>query len=184
MFQTLQALIDHIESANGTAKVVVWEHNSHLGDARATEMGRRGELNVGQLVRQAYGEQAVLIGFTTYEGSVTAASDWDEPAEPKWVRPAFAESYEALFHRVGVPRFFLKLRDGIAIPELADPRLERAIGVVYRPQTERLSHYFFCELADQFDAIVHIDETHALEPLERTPVWEMEEPPVTYPTAL
>jgi erythromycin esterase-like protein len=176
------------------AKVVVWEHNSHLGDARATEMGQRGELNVGQLVRERWGREAVLIGQTTNTGTVTAARDWDMPADRRRVRPGMAGSYEALFHAVDLPRFLLRLRDadygGDAADVLNVQRLERAIGVIYRPETERWSHYFDAHLASQFDAVLHFDETHALEPLERTPRWERgaveeeHEPPETYPFAV
>ena len=127
----------------GRAKVVVWAHNSHLGDARATEMGQRGELNVGQLVRERYGRDAMLVGFTTHHGTVTAASDWGGPAERKRVRPALAGSYEAMFHATQLTRFLLTWREGDTATEgLRDPRLERAIGVIYRPETERMSHYF------------------------------------------
>ena len=163
---------------------MVWAHNSHIGDARMTEMSRRGELNVGQLVRERRRDDVVLVGFTTYTGTVTAASDWDAPAERKRVRPALPDSYEALFHRVGEPRFVLDLLAGEASQALRDPRLERAIGVIYRPETERASHYFSARLAGQFDAVVHIDETRAVEPLERTAGWELGEPPETYPSAL
>ena len=109
MAETLEELVEHLDRRGGRTKVVVWAHNSHLGDARATEMGSRGELNLGQLVRQAHGRDAVLVGFTTHAGTVTAASNWDEPPERKRVRPALAGSYEALFHDVGLPRFLLDL---------------------------------------------------------------------------
>src|SRR5438309_7917690 len=141
MAETLDALVTHLNGQRQAAKVAVWEHNSHLGDARATYMADYGELNVGQLVRQRYGSEAVLVGFTTYSGSVTAASDWDEPSERKRVRPALAGSYEALFHEVGVPKFLLALRESERVASaLRGPRLERAIGVIYLPQTERQSH--------------------------------------------
>src|SRR5207253_6705124 len=178
MAETLEALTEHLSRTQaGQAKIVVWEHNSHLGDARATEMGRRGELNVGQLVRERHDRKAVLVGFSTYTGTVTAASDWGGPAERKRVRPALPESYEALFHDLGLPDFLLTLRGDpeVADPEVAvlrEPRLERAIVVIYRPDTERLSHYFQARLADQFDAVIHFDETRAVEPLERTAKWE------------
>src|SRR6266550_1883379 len=166
MAETLDALVTHLNSQGQPAKVAVWEHNSHLGDARATYMADYGELNVGQLVREHYGPEAVLIGFTTYTGTVTAASDWDGPAERKRVRPALANSYEASFHDVDAPNFLLPLRDtGPASNAVRDPRLERAIGVIYMPQTERQSHYFEARLSDQFDAVIHFDETQALEPL-------------------
>lgn len=204
MAETLDALIAHLERQNGQAKVVVWEHNSHLGDARATEMGWQGELNVGQLARERYGAGAVLVGFTTHGGMVTAASDWDRPAERKRVRPALTGSYEELFHAAsqrGIPaqrmvggadiaapdaRNFMLLHGGAGAlaDRLREPRLERAIGVVYRPDTERISHYFQARLADQFDVVLHFDETRAVEPLDRTPGWEAGEPPETYPSGL
>jgi erythromycin esterase-like protein len=182
MAETLDALIAHLDRQVGRTKVVVWEHNSHLGDARATEMGERGELNVGQLVRERYGREAALVGFSTYQGTVTAADDWDEPAKRKRVRPALSGSYEALFHASGVPRFLLTLRGGDAAEGLHEQRLERAIGVIYRPESERWSHYFYARLPEQFDAIIHIDETRAVEPLERSAGWERGELPETYPT--
>jgi len=187
MVETLNALASYLANKGQNAKIVVWEHNSHIGDARATEVSMRGELNVGQLVRQLYGNMAVMIGFSTYTGTVTAASDWGGPAERKRVRPALANSYEALFHDVGLANFLLILRAGDLvnrkelIASLREPRLERAIGVIYRPETERLSHYFHARLPDQFDAILHFDETRAVEPLERTPQWETGEVPETFP---
>jgi erythromycin esterase-like protein len=183
MVDTLDALRDRIPgAADGT---VVWAHNSHLGDARATEMGEEGELNVGQLLREKFGNDALLVGFTTYSGTVTAAHEWDGPAERIRVVPALPGSAEALFHEVALPRFFLPLRNpGEALGALREPRLERAIGVVYRPATERVSHYFHARVAAQFDAIVHLDHTRAVEPLERTPRWHDVEPPETYPSAL
>ena len=183
MFETLTELFTHLDG--GQAKVIVWAHNSHLGDARATAMSRRGELNVGQLVRERLGRAAYAIGFTTYAGSVTAASDWGEPAERKRVRPALAGSYEELFHATGLPRFWIDLRErNPAINLLREEWLERAIGVIYRPETERLSHYFEARLPEQFDAVIHVDETSALEPLERSSEWEQGELPETYPSAL
>jgi erythromycin esterase-like protein len=152
-----------------------------VGDARATEMGERGELNIGQLARQRHGSYAFLVGFTTYEGTVSAASTWDAPVERKRVRPALPGSYELLFHELGMPRFWVPVRNE---PSLAQPRLERAIGVIYRPETERASHYFGARIAEQFDAVIHIDRTRAAEPLERTVGWQRGEPPETYPTAL
>jgi erythromycin esterase-like protein len=185
MVGTLDALATHFERQGRTAKFVVWEHNSHVGDARATEVGQTGEVNVGQLTRERHGSDAVLVGFTTNTGTVTAASDWDEPAERKQVRPALSGSYEHLFHQVGIPRFYLPLRpETQATVELRKPRLERAIGVIYRPDTERMSHYFYARLPDQFDAIIHVDQTRAVEPLERTALWERGDVPETYPSAL
>lgn len=185
MAETLDHLVAHLISQGQEARVAVWEHNSHLGDARATYMADYGELNVGQLVRERYGRESVLVGFTTYAGTVTAASDWDEPSERKRVRAALAGSYEALFHETGAGNFLLNLRDeGELSKALRGPRLERAIGVIYAPQTERQSHYFDARLSEQFDAVLHIDETSALEPLERQAVWESGEPPETYPTGV
>jgi erythromycin esterase-like protein len=185
MAETLDALINHLTLQGESAKVAVWEHNSHLGDARATYMADYGELNVGQLVRQRYGSDAVLIGFTTYKGTVTAASDWDGPAERKRVRPALPESYEALFHESVGSDFLLPIRANKAASNaVRQPRLERAIGVIYLPQTERQSHYFNARLSDQFDAVIHFDETQALEPLERYALWKTGEPPETFPTGM
>ena len=185
MAETLIELERHLGTAEKPAKLVVWAHNSHLGDARATHMGASGEWNVGQLVRERLGSAAVLVGFTTYAGTVTAASDWDAPAQRMAVRPALAESYEALFHEAGPPRFLLDLRTpSAAVRALEEPRLERAIGVIYRPQTERFSHYFGSSLPRQFDAVLHYDITRAVEPLERKAVWEAGEVPETYPFAV
>jgi len=185
MAETLEQLFVHLDKPGTPAKIVVWAHNSHLGDARATDMGDAGELNVGQLVRERYGRDAVLVGFSTYTGTVTAASDWGASAELKRVRPALPESYEALFHNTGLPRFLLNLRDGgQLIPALREPRLERAIGVIYRPESERISHYFYARLPDQFDAVIHFDETRGVEPLDLTAHWEAGEPPETFPSAL
>ncbi len=182
MTETLNELAAHL---GADSKIVVWAHNSHLGDARATEMGEAGELNVGQLVRQQYGDGAVLVGFTTYAGSVTAASAWDGPAERKSVRPALAGSYEALFHETGAQNFLLLLHGNEWLSSvLGKRRLERAIGVIYLPGSERISHYFHAELPRQFDAVIHFDQTRAVEPLERTSGWERGELPETYPSAV
>ena len=184
MLESLVSLAEHLGKSGTPAKIVVWAHNSHLGDARATQMHDRGELNLGQLVRQRFGKEAVLIGFTTYEGTVTAASDWDGPAERKNVVPGHRDSYEALFHEVDVPRFYLDLRDSEIASALRAERLERAIGVIYRPETELISHYFHARLSDQFDAVLHFDHTRAVEPLERTVEWEMGEVEETFPSGL
>jgi len=154
-------------------------------DARATEMGQRGELNIGQLAREQYGRDAVLVGFTTNHGTVTAASDWGAPAERKFVRQALTGSYEATFHAARIDRFLLTWRElDILAAGLGSPRLERAIGVIYRPETERMSHYFNARMGEQFDAVIHFDETRAVEPLERTAEWEAGEVPQTFPFAV
>ena len=187
MSETLEGVQSFLKAQTGRPKVVVWAHNSHLGDARATEMSRRGELNLGQLTRERLGGEAVLVGFTTHHGTVTAASDWDAPVERKRVRSALHGSYEALFHDSGIPAFLLDLRAGAALTgALEAPRLERAIGVIYRPDTERTSHYFAASLPRQFDAVLHYDRTRAVEPLETTPMWEKGEAelPETYPFAV
>lgn len=181
MVETLMALADHLRRTTGVAKLVVWEHNSHIGDARATEMSEREELNVGQLVRQRYHDEALLVGFTTHSGTVSAASHWGGPVERKKLRPSLANSFESLFHRTKLGDFLLVMDDPQLVEHLQTPRLERAIGVVYRPETERMSHYFTARIADQFDAIIHFDETRALEPLERRSHWDRGEAPETYP---
>jgi erythromycin esterase-like protein len=180
MAGTIQSLLTHLDS--GRSKIVVWAHNSHLGDARATEMSQRGELNVGQIIRESFGGDAFLLGFTTYAGTVTAADDWDSPAKHKQVRPGMPGSYEELFHATGIPRFWIDLRNtnGVAAEILRGPRLERAIGVIYRPETERWSHYFEAQLDRQFDAVIHLDQTSALTHLERVGV-SGPEPPETFP---
>ncbi len=185
MAETIDALAAHLESQGQAAKIVVWAHNSHLGDARATEMSDAGELNVGQLVRERYGGECALIGFSTYTGTVTAASNWGATAERKRVRPALGGSYEEIFHNTNLKNFMLLLHDQMAMTEaLRAPRLQRAIGVIYRPETERLSHYFNARLTEQFDALLHFDETRAVEPLERNSGWDAGEAPETYPSGL
>ena len=186
MAETLDAVITRLEQEGERARVCVWAHNSHLGDARATAMGRGGELNVGQLVRQKYDGDACLVGFTTYTGTVTAAHDWDEPAGRRIVRLGLPGSVESLFHELELPRFLLDLREATTRAALDDDLLERAIGVIYRPETERMSHYFEADVARQFDLVIHLDETSALKPLEKTRGWEAGESeiPETYPSAL
>ncbi|MCV7242149.1 erythromycin esterase family protein [Mycobacterium mantenii] len=187
MAQTLGALVKHLDRHSDvpSARIVVWAHNSHVGDARATEVWADGQLTLGQLVRQEYGEESRLIGFSTYDGTVTAASEWGGVAERKTVRPALNGSIEELLHEAGKPSFLVS---ALIKPEAADPlsavRLGRAIGVIYRPETERQSHYFHVRPADQFDAMIHIDSTRALEPLEPTSLWIAGETPETYPTGL
>ena len=185
MVETLAALEDHLSGPGSKPKIVVWEHNSHLGDARATEMGQRGEWNVGQLMRQRYKDEVISVGFTTYTGTVTAASNWGGPAERKTVRPALNSSYENLFHESGLDRSLLLMPKSSSLAAaLEPPLLERAIGVIYRPETERQSHYFRASLSRQFDAVVHIDETRAVEPLERTTDWTEGEEMETFPSGM
>jgi erythromycin esterase-like protein len=185
MVETLQALDRHLGAGGQSPRIAVWAHNSHLGDASATEMGDQGEWNVGQLVRDRYGADAVLVGFSTYRGWVTAATEWDEPPQRKRVRDGLPGSWEDALHDTEGDRFLLALRSSLELQELArERRLQRAIGVIYRPETERQSHYFHTRLADQFDAMIHIDETSALEPLDKGAVWKSAEPPETYPSGV
>ncbi|MDB6131011.1 MAG: erythromycin esterase-like enzyme [Verrucomicrobiales bacterium] len=183
MTDALNNLLAHLEKQHARPKAVIWAHNSHLGDARATQMKERGELNVGQLIREQHEGDCVLVGFSTYTGTVTAASEWGEVAERKQVRPGMKNSYENLFHQVGIPQFLLTIRDN---PELFDhlkkPRAERAIGVIYKPETELWSHYFQASLSGQFDAILHFDESRAVRPLETSSTWEAGEFPETFPS--
>lgn len=181
MFDTLRAILDH---RGDDARVVVWEHNSHVGDAAATEMAARGEHNLGQLCRREFGDAVYIVGFGTDHGTVAAAHDWDEPMQRMQVRAARRDSYERLCHDAEIPAFLLPLRDprrSALRDELGAPRLERAIGVVYRPETELQSHYFQAILPHQFDEYVWFDETSAVEPL---PVPEVAEPPAEHPFAL
>jgi erythromycin esterase-like protein len=185
MVETLDSLVEHFERQGQPAKIVLWAHNSHLGDARATQMGRTGEWNVGQLVREKRRRDCVLIGFTTHAGTVTAASNWGGPAERKRVRPAMPGSYESLFHDTRIPAFALPLPRGTAVAEgLREAMLERAIGVIYLPESELASHYFHARLSEQFDAIIHFDQTRAVEPLERTGEWQAGEPAETFPSGV
>lgn len=191
MADTLDAIEAHLRRTGRAPKVVVWAHNSHLGDARYTDLARRGELNLGQLARERHGDAVRLIGFSTHTGTVTAAHDWDEPGRRRRVRPSLEGSFERAFHDAarerGVPRALLRM-DGDAdlMRRLAEPRLQRAIGVIYRPESERLSHYYDVALSLQFDALIHIDETTALRGLEPGEPWlrGMEEPPETYPSGI
>jgi erythromycin esterase-like protein len=184
MMATLEALIAHAQRQGvRPARTIVWAHNSHLGDARATGQAARGELNLGQLARERFGDACCAIGMTTHDGEVTAAHEWDEPAALRSVRPSLPGSYERLFHETGLGLFVLQLSTADVAGALADPRLERAIGVLYRPETERPSHYFPARLPAQFDLLVHVDRTRALEPLEKWGRHEVDLPE-TYPTGV
>lgn len=185
MAETLSGLATHLAHRCADPRIIVWAHNSHLGDARATEMTERGELNLGQLVREQWGDAAFNLGFTTFDGTVAAASDWGEPVELKSVRPALPDSFEALLHESSAQDFWLNLRDPELRVALGGERLERAIGVIYRPHTERHSHYFFARLSAQFDALIHCDHTRAVQPLERAPTQDVPAPEEeTYPSGI
>ena len=181
MFDTLQRLLAH---RGDDAKAIVWAHNSHIGNAAATAMGWQGEFNIGELCRTAYREDAVLIGFGTDRGTVAAASDWDEPMEIMQVRPARPDSHERIFRDTGLSCFLTEWRGHRRDLQeaLSRPRLERAIGVVYRPATELYSHYFEAVLSEQFDAYVWFEETKAVTPLDRG--HRPEGAPETYPFGL
>jgi protein-L-isoaspartate(D-aspartate) O-methyltransferase len=186
MFDTLGLLLGMY---GAESRGVVWAHNSHLGDASATAMGDRGEYNVGQLARETFGRGAYLVGFGTHTGTVAAASDWDGPMEVKKVQPSHPKSYEFLAHESGVENFLLHLRDPTR-PELrkqlSERRLERAIGVIYRPETELQSHYFPASLPRQFDEWIWLDETEAVTPITEELRAEIQERgvPDTYPFGL
>ncbi len=167
MMATLEALLAEPVPGGRPPKVVVWAHNTHVGDARATHMGETGELNLGQLARERFGAQSVRVGFTTYDGTVIAAREWGAPGEQRDVRPSIPGSYGYVFHATGLPAFFLALRGGAAAGALRDRRLQRAIGVIYMPATELQSHYFHAVLPEQFDAVIHWDRTRAVQPLAR-----------------
>lgn len=181
MFETLKALLEFHDPGG---KAVVWAHNSHVGDSAATEMAARGEFNIGHLCRKAFAAGAYSIGFGTHSGTVAAATDWDGPMHVKTVQPSLARSYEHLCHKSQVTNFLLPLRDASA-PDLrrrlAEPRLERAIGVIYRPESELASHYFQAVLPQQFDEYIWFDRTHAVAPLT---TGELQEFPDTYPFGL
>ena len=183
MMATLEALIEHSARQGRLARTVVWAHNSHLGDARATGLARLGELNLGQLARERFGDAGCAIGMTTHDGEVTAAHEWEEPAALRTVQPSAPGSYERLFHDTRLGTFVLPLSTPDLARALAGPRLERAIGVLYRPETERASHYFSARLPEQFDMLVHVDRTRALEPLEKWARHEVDLPE-TYPTGV
>jgi len=186
MADTLDLLADHLGDG-APAKLIVWAHNSHVGDARATEMGDDGQLTLGQIARQRHPGDVALVGFTTHEGTVIASHDWDEPAERKRVRSSLPGSWEELMHEASLPRFYLTASDMKRVIGDGVERLQRAIGVVYRPQTERRSHYLHARLADEFDIVIHIDATRGVEPLDpiddqaHTPAHEL---PETFPTGV
>lgn len=186
MFETLENLKSHLENRlQRNARIVVWAHNSHIGNAGATEMQARGEFNIGQLVKAKYGKSALLVGASTSRGTVTAADDWDGPEQTKKIIKPFPGSYENVFHHVNHKKFMLDLRaSNEAVDGLMEPRLQRAIGVIYRPETERQSHYFMSCLPQQFDFLFHYDETNAVEPLKTVVYSHKGEMDETYPYGL
>jgi erythromycin esterase-like protein len=167
MASNVEAIAQHLERQTGRpGKLVVWSHNTHSGDARATSAANRGELNLGQLMRHRHADAALLVGLFGYTGTVFAAADWDSPGRVYQMRPALAGSYSDLFHRSGLPAFSLILRGNKdRVRRFDEHRLERAIGVIYRPESERQSHYFEARLSHQFDAAIFFDRTSAVTPL-------------------
>lgn len=168
MADTLDLLADQLGSDGQPASLIVWAHNSHVGDARATAMGDLGELTLGQLMRQRHPGEVVLIGMTSHSGSVRCAHDWDEPAMPEHVLPSLPGSWEELFHDSGAQRFYVTAASLEHIVGARAERLHRAMGVVYRPETDRRSHYYRARLAREFDIVIHVDTTHAVKPLDVT----------------
>ncbi len=168
MAETVEDIAAHAARLTGReGKVVMWSHNTHSGDARATFAASRGELNLGQLMKQRHGRRAYLVGFFTHSGKVLAAPEWDEPGRVYDLRPALPESYSGLFHRTGLPAFTLLLRDNAQLERhFSSPMLERAVGVIYVPQRERSAHYFDAVLAEQFDAAIFFDRSEAVRPLQ------------------
>jgi erythromycin esterase-like protein len=167
MSENVEEIGSHVGQMSGRpGKVVMWSHNTHSGDARATFAAWQGELNLGQLMKQRHGAGAYLVGFFTYTGTVHAAREWDQPGRDFDLRPAFPESYSGLFHRAGVPWFMLVLKGNRSLSRhLSTPMLERAVGVVYARDNERRAHYFEAVLAEQFDAAIFFDRTNAVRPL-------------------
>lgn len=192
MADSIDALAAHQAAQGQPAKIVVWAHNSHVGDARATEVSQRNQVNVGQLMRERHPDQTFIIGFSTYQGEVYAADAWDGQGIRKTVRPGLPDSHEAVLHQLsqqtGLEKFWLNLQaqqqkqtqDAL----LSQQRLERYIGVIYAPATERWSHYLKTRLDQQYDALIYMDKTRALNPLDRQSVAETENKqdlPETYP---
>ncbi|MFI4938675.1 MAG: erythromycin esterase family protein [Candidatus Berkiellales bacterium] len=173
MAETLNYLANHLEKCfDKPAKIVVWAHNSHVGDARGSEMNEEGEINIGQLIREEHEEDTYLIGFSTYQGEVTAASRWGGPTLRQSINPGLEGSYEDLFHQLKEKEFLLHLNGDEQLEHyLHLSRLQRAIGVIYRPESERYSHYFFCRLPYQFDTMIYIDKTTAVQPLKSNKEW-------------
>ena len=170
MSETLTALVEFLDQRLGETKVVVWGHNSHVGDARATALGATGQLSIGQFVRDAWPNNSVRVGFTTYEGTVTAANEWGGSMRQMSVLPGLADGYEATFHDLPQENFIIDLRAADWLPEVAP---QRGIGVVYWPETEQQSHWFDAHLRDQFDAVIHLDTTRAVEPLDHSVTWDL-----------
>jgi len=186
MSDTLDLLAEHLGAKGRPAKLIVWAHNSHVGDARATAMGAGGELTLGQVMRQRHPREVMLIGMTTHTGAVRCAHEWDGQSMPDLVQPSLAGSWEAAFHEVGLPRFYVTAAALARASGGPAERLHRAIGLVYRPDTERSSHYYQARLAEQYDLVIHVDTTHAVKLFDVTTPFEplVDGLPETFPTGL
>jgi erythromycin esterase-like protein len=167
MARTVEEIAAHVQRLSGRpGKIVMWSHNTHSGDARATQAGRQGELNLGQLMKQQHGARAFSVGYFSYAGEVFAASQWDRPGKVYRMRDALPGSFSNLFHQTGIPAFLLLMPRGSPIAQaLGRSRLERAIGVIYVPDREREAHYFDAVLPEQFDAAIYYDRTSAVQPI-------------------
>jgi erythromycin esterase-like protein len=184
MMETIKAIEKYNRHAGRNHKIVVWAHNSHIGNASATQMSSYGEINVGQLVKEVYGGTAISIGFTTYTGTVSAASSWGADVEKKKIIPALPESVESFFHSVGKQAFVIIPNEDPALYAFFDhdDYLQRAIGVIYLPESERQSHYFYAQLSRQYDIVIHYDTTQAVTPLDTNALWQQgEDLPETFP---
>lgn len=166
MTMTVERIRRYLELKNRPAKVIVWAHNSHIGDCRATDMCHGGQWNLGELLRKRFSDQTFHVGFTTYQGRVQSAANWNHPPKPHLMPPALAGSYEHVFHASGLPNFLLLTRSTRSSTPLEEERLERAIGVIYSQETDRLSHYLNARLARQFDAVLHFDHSTPVQPLD------------------
>ncbi|HKT59005.1 MAG TPA: erythromycin esterase family protein [Gemmatimonadales bacterium] len=165
MFATLAS---HLERKDVDAKLVIWAHNADVGDAGASSTGRSGGVSLGQLCRRNLGDEVRLVGFGVNSGSLTAAGSWGGPGRATLLRPACAESYESICKAALLPAFALSLRDGVTgelREALSGARLQRAVGPVYQPETEQVSHYRQVSLPDQFDEYIWFNEGHAIMPV-------------------
>ena len=186
MADTLRALETHLRVQQRAGKIVVWAHNAHIGDARATGLWARSQCNLGQLTREQFGQAVFSVGLTTYDGTITTANAWDAPFERKALPPAMAGSYEEIFHAAPYANLLLDLREQNqpAASSLRLPRLQRSVGVTYQPEAEWRSDYLETRLSEQFDAILHFDRTNAVEPLERIARCQIDDVEETFPTGL
>lgn len=184
MQETLIQIDNYLSSLYGRpSKLIVWAHNSHIGDASATQQGKSGEINLGHLMRKKYLSETYLLGFMTYQGFVIAADQWGGPTKIKVVQQALENSYENWFHKLSIKNFLMLIKEQEKIEtKLPTHLLQRAIGVIYLPETERQNHYFYANLVNQYDALIYFDKTRAVKPLEKIDPYPDHEMPETYPT--